>query len=138
MVRQEVGHSASSRTIERIYARVSRRRERLDPFGFRVEEFEHRPHVRAALDRMAAADAEEREQVAAARPDAAADHAEVARVVREFVAATCGLSSRAVQAETGVAYRTVLRLRSGEQASAYGVTLERMRAYVDRGGRAVA
>jgi hypothetical protein len=52
MVRQEIGHSASSRTIERIYARVQRRRERLDPFGFRIEEYATRPHVAGALARM--------------------------------------------------------------------------------------
>lgn len=52
MVRQEIGHSGSSRTIERIYARVQRRRERLDPFGFRVEEYAERPHVAAAMARM--------------------------------------------------------------------------------------
>lgn len=52
MVRQEVGPSGSSKMIERVYARVSRRKERLDPFAFRLESYLHRPEIRAAVDQM--------------------------------------------------------------------------------------
>lgn len=57
MVRQEVGHSATSKTIERVYARVSRRRQRLDPFAFRIESYVDLPEIRAALRHMGEEDA---------------------------------------------------------------------------------
>ena len=131
MVRQEVGHSGSSKTIERVYAHVSRRRERLDPFAFRIESYLHLPEIRAALDRMTEADSAAVAREAVPKPER--DRVEAERrleTIRAFLAAVAGLSTREVQEATGIAYRTVGRLRTGAQADARGETLRRMTSYL--------
>ena len=99
-----MSRNTGSKTIERVYARVSRRRERLDPFAFRIETYAHLPEIRAALERMAGEDAaaaarakipqEERERVEREERQAA---------IRAFLASVAGMSSRAVQEATGIA-----------------------------------
>jgi integrase len=131
MVRQEVGHSATSKTIERVYARVSRRRERLDPFAFRIESYVHLPEIRAALDRMREEDSIATARAAVPKPERdRIDAEERLKTIRAFLAAVAGLSTRSVQAATGISYRTVGRLRTGEATDAHGQTLRRMKAYL--------
>jgi integrase len=131
MVRQEVGHSGSSKMIERVYARVSRRKERLDPFAFRIESYLHMPEIRAAVDLMAEEDSAAAARAAVPKPERDRIETEQRReVIRAFLAAVVGLSSRAVQEATGIAYRTVGRLRTGEQTDARGETLRRMQAHL--------
>jgi integrase len=133
MVRQEIGHSGSSKTIERVYARVSRRRERLDPFAFRIESYSHIPEIRAALERMADEDTAATARAAVPKPERERIEAEQRQgTIRAFLAAVRGLSTREVQAATGIAYRTVGRLRSGAQTDARGETLRRMEHYLAR------
>jgi hypothetical protein len=133
IVRQEVGHSASSKTIERVYARVSARRQRLDPFAFRIEAYAHLPEIRAALDRMADEDCAAAARASVPKPDRERMEGEERQAtIRAFLEAVAGLSNRAVQEATGIAYRTVGRLRTGEQTDARGETLRRMKAHINR------
>lgn len=133
MVRQEVGHSASSKTIERVYARVSARRQRLDPFAFRIEAYVDLPEIRAALDQMAAEDSAAAARAAVPKPERERIEAEERlATIRAFLNAVDGLSNRAVQEATAIAYRTVGRLRSGEQSDARGRTLRRMNDFLAR------
>lgn len=130
-VRQELGHSKRSGVLEDRYVKKLRlRRWRLDPFAFRIETYADEPGVAARLERMRKTDAALPEPHAAQAADS--DVAERARIIREFLEATQGLSNRAVQAETQIAYRAVGRLRTGQQADAYGATLGRMREYLRR------
>lgn len=72
MVRQEVGHSGRSTMIERVYTRVSRRKERLDPFAFRIETNLHMPEIRAAVDQMTKEDSAAGARAAVPRPSGTA------------------------------------------------------------------
>lgn len=108
-----------------------RRKARLDPFEFRIESYLHMPEIRAAVDRMAAEDSAAAARAAIPRPERERMELEERRkVIVSFLASVDGRSSRAVQEATGIAYRTIGRLRNGEQVDARGGTLRRMKAHL--------
>jgi DNA-binding Xre family transcriptional regulator len=52
-------------------------------------------------------------------------------LVQRFVAATAGLSTGQLQAETGISQPTIVRLRSGKQGTVKGKTELRIRQFLD-------
>lgn len=135
LVREEMGHTTESGVLEKRYVKkVLARLGRMRVFEFRIENHLTDPAVAAALERMAemdAAAAVEAERTPAERQerDERAQQ-ERADLLARFLAATAHLSTRAVERETSIAYRTIGRLRTGEYKGAVGTTLERMREYL--------
>jgi DNA-binding Xre family transcriptional regulator len=117
-VAREVGH-ADLRLIMKVYGRVQRRRIRMVELAFRVDAIGPGPKPRLdALDLppQRPLDPEDRERVS---------------LVQRFLAATTEMSTRGLQAETGISQPTIVRLRSGRQRTVKGRTALRIRHFLD-------
>jgi integrase len=118
-VAREVGHS-DLRLIMKVYGRVQRRRIRMEELAFRVDAIG--PVLKPRLDAFDLPPQRTKDR----------NDCERASLVQRFVATTAGLSTRQLQAETGISQPTIVRLRSGKQGTVKGKTELLIRQFLDR------
>lgn len=115
-VAREVGH-ADLRLIMTVYGRVQRRRIRMVELAFRVDAIG--PGLRPRLDALDVP------------PQHPLEDRKRVSLVQRFLAATAEMSTRGLQAETGISQPTIVRLRSGRQRTVKGKTELRIRQFMD-------
>lgn len=108
----------------KVYGRVQRRRIRMEELAFRADAIGLR--LKSRLDALDLPPQRMQD-----------DHKDRKRTgLQCFLAATAGMSTRRLQAETGISQPTLVRLRSGRQGSVKGKTEQRIRRFLDGvGGR---